>query len=346
MMSITGRQLILYRAGSILYLAQRVRNVPGSLRDMIIRQVRESETRRKNAMISANSCCLCPRMCGADRRKETGYCGCGRRVKVARAALHFWEEPCISGSRGSGTVFFSGCPLGCVYCQNHEISRGCKGKEISVERLAEVFLELQEAGAHNINLVTATPYVHEVCRALDTARAAMHIPVVYNCGGYERVETIRALDGYVDVYLPDIKYMNAELGGRYSGTRDYFEAASAAVTEMIAQTDGLLFDDEGLIQRGVIARHLVLPGAKNDSIEILRWMSDHLPKEKYKLSLMSQYTPPPGLEKFPEINRRVTSLEYDAVVREAVRLGITDGYMQQRSSASAAFTPPFDMTGV
>ena len=285
-------------------------------------------------------------MCGADRRTETGYCGCGSSVKVARAALHFWEEPCISGSRGSGTVFFSGCPLGCVYCQNHDISRGGKGKEISTERLAEVFLELQEAGAYNINLVTATPYVHEVRHALDIARPELRIPVVYNCGGYERAETIRELGGYVDVYLPDIKYMSAELAGRYSGVPDYFDAASAAVAEMIAQTDGLLFDDGGLMQRGVIVRHLVLPGAKNDSIEILRWMSDHLPKEKYKLSLMSQYTPPPGLAGYAEINRRVTSLEYDAVVREAVRLGLTDGYMQQRSSASAAFTPPFDMTGV
>ena len=297
-------------------------------------------------MISADSCALCPRMCGADRRTETGYCGCDSRVKVARAALHFWEEPCISGSRGSGTVFFSGCPLGCVYCQNHEISRSRKGKEISTERLAEIFLELQEVGAHNINLVTATPYVQEVRRALDRARPALRIPVVYNCGGYERVETVRALAGYVDVYLPDIKYMSAELAGRYSDAPDYFDVASAAVAEMVAQTDGLLFDDEGLMQRGVIVRHLVLPGAKNDSIEILRWMSEHLPKGKYQLSLMSQYTPPPGLEGFSEINRCVTSLEYDAVVREAVRLGLTDGYMQQRSSASAAFTPPFDMTGL
>ena len=300
----------------------------------------------EDTMISADGCVLCPRMCGADRRTETGYCGCGSSVKVARAALHFWEEPCISGSRGSGTVFFSGCALGCVYCQNHEISRGCKGKEISTERLAEVFLELQESGAHNINLVTATPYVHEVRRALDMVRTVLHIPVVYNCGGYERVETIHALAGYVDVYLPDIKYMSAGLAGRYSDAPDYFDAAAAAVAEMIAQTDGLLFDDEGLMRRGVIVRHLVLPGAKNDSIEILRWMSDQLPKGKYKLSLMSQYTPPPGLEAFPEINRRVTSLEYDSVVREAMRLGLTDGYMQERSSASASFTPPFDMTGV
>ena len=297
-------------------------------------------------MLSINPCTLCPRQCGADRETNIGYCGCRKAVKAARAALHFWEEPCISGSRGSGTVFFSGCPLGCVYCQNHEISRGHKGKEISTQRLAQVFLELQEQGAHNINLVSATPYVPHIMEALRLARPALNIPVVYNCGGYERVETIRALDGYVDVYLPDIKYMSAELAVRYSGAPDYFDAASAAVIEMIAQTDGLLFDDEGLMRRGVIVRHLVLPGAKNDSIEILRWMSDHLPKGKYKLSLMSQYTPPPGLDGFPEINRRVTSLEYDTVVREAVRLGITDGYMQQRSSASAAFTPPFDMTGV
>ncbi len=297
-------------------------------------------------MLSISHCHLCPRMCGTDRRTEIGYCGCGSSVKVARAALHLWEEPCISGSRGSGTVFFSGCPLGCVYCQNHEISRGGKGKEISTERLAEIFIELQAQGANNINLVTATPYVPYVIQALRAARPALHIPVVYNCGGYERVETIRALAGYADVYLPDIKYKSATLAERYSNAPDYFDAASAAVAEMIAQTGGPEFDDEGLMRRGVIIRHLVLPGAKNDSIEILRWMNDHMPKGKYKLSLMSQYTPPPDLAEYPEINRGVTSLEYDAVVREAVRLGLTDGYMQQRSSASAAFIPPFDGTGV
>lgn len=297
-------------------------------------------------MTETEQCRLCPRMCGIDRRINKGYCRCGAQVRIARAALHFWEEPCISSSRGSGTVFFSGCPLGCVYCQNHEISRGGGGREISPERLAEIFLELQAQGAHNINLVTATPYVHEVCRALGIARPDLRVPVVYNCGGYERVETLRELAGYVDVYLPDIKYKSAELSSRYSNAADYFDIASQAVAEMISQTGSIEYDGEGLMTRGVIVRHLVLPGCVNDSMEILRWISAHLPKGKYKLSLMSQYTPPPGLEGYNEINRRITSLEYDRVVREAVRLGLTDGYMQQRSSASAAFTPPFDMTGV
>ena len=291
-------------------------------------------------------CELCPRRCGADRREKAGFCGCGREVKVARAALHFWEEPCISGSRGSGTVFFSGCPLGCVYCQNFEISRGHIGKAIPVERLAEIFLELQKQGAHNINLVTATPYVPQIISALKLARPALKIPVVYNSSGYERVETLRVLKGFVDVYLPDLKHMSSELARRYSGAADYFEVATRALHEMIEQTDGIEYDSEGLMTRGVIVRHLVLPGARRDSIDILNWVSANLPRGKYLLSLMSQYTPIQGLGAFPEINCRVTSFEYDAVVSEAVRLGLDNGFMQQRGSADTAYIPPFDLTGV
>lgn len=297
-------------------------------------------------MLSVNPCNLCPRECGADRYTQTGYCGCGADIRIARAALHLWEEPCVSGSRGSGTVFFSGCPLGCVYCQNHEISRGGKGKAVSTQRLAEIFLALQAQGAHNINLVTATPYVPQIKQALDLARPALKLPVVYNCGGYERVETIRALAGYVDIYLPDLKYFSGELAQRYSGAGDYFETATAAIREMIAQTGDIRYGEEGLMQRGVIIRHLVLPGARKDSVAILNWMNENLPQEKYLLSLMSQYTPRADLPGYPELNRRVTSLEYTAVVREAVRLGMTDGFMQQRGSASEAFIPPFDLTGV
>lgn len=297
-------------------------------------------------MLSTNPCNLCPRQCGANRDIEKGRCGCGGKIKAARAALHFWEEPCISGSRGSGTVFFSGCTLQCCYCQNHEISHGGFGKEISKERLAEVFLGLQAKGAHNINLVSATPYIPWVCQALDIARPALHIPVVYNCGGYERAETIRALDGYVDIYLPDIKYCSSELSRRYSGAVDYFEVASEAVREMITQTDGLQYDAEGMLQKGVIIRHLVLPGARKDSMAVLQWMAENLPGDKFLLSLMSQYTPTARTKEFPEINRRITSMEYDSVVAEAVRLGLTGGFMQQRSSASEAFIPPFDLEGI
>jgi putative pyruvate formate lyase activating enzyme len=293
-----------------------------------------------------NKCNLCPRQCDANRQKATGYCGCGADVKIARAALHMWEEPCISGSRGSGTVFFSGCPLGCVFCQNHEISRGHRGREISEERLAEVFLELQAQGAHNINLVTATPYVPQVKRALDMARPELNIPVVFNCGGYESAETIKALEGYVDVYLPDLKYMSSDLAKRYSNAADYFDVATKAIEEMVAQTCGIEYDSEGMMRRGVIIRHLVLSGARKDSVAILNWMSENVPRENYLLSLMSQYTPTAGLEDYPEINRRLTSLEYDAVVKEALRLGLTNGFMQQRSSAIESYIPPFDMTGV
>jgi putative pyruvate formate lyase activating enzyme len=296
--------------------------------------------------LSMKACNLCPRHCGVDRRSETGYCGCGADIKIARAALHFWEEPCISGRRGSGTVFFSGCPLGCVYCQNHELSHGRKGKEISEERLAEIFVALQNEGAHNINLVTATPYVPQVIRAVKMARPALRIPVVYNCGGYERVETIRALKDIVDVYLPDLKYGSGALAQRYSSAGDYFETATAAIEEMVAQTGGLEYDGEGMLIRGVIVRHLVLPGARGDSMAILKWMSEHLPKGKYLLSLMSQYTPVAGLRGYPELRRRLTTLEYDSVVNEAVRLGLTDGFMQQRDSANTAYIPPFDLTGV
>lgn len=297
-------------------------------------------------MLSINPCNLCPRQCGVNRDKRTGFCGCGSGIKAARAALHFWEEPCISGTRGSGTVFFSGCTLQCVYCQNHGISREGYGKVISVQHLAEIFLKLQEKGAHNINLVSPTPHLPQICRALESARPALRIPVVFNCGGYERIETIREMAGYADIYLPDIKYSSGELSQRYSGARDYFYVASQAVREMIAQTGAIEYDDEGMMQKGVIIRHLVLPGARRDSMEILRWIAENLPKDKYILSLMSQYTPTDFVKGFPEINRRVTAMEYDSVVAEAVRLGLSSGFMQRRSSADKAYIPPFDLEGI
>lgn len=297
-------------------------------------------------MLCDSPCTLCPRMCRADRRTQTGFCGCGLKPKVARAALHFWEEPCLSGTRGSGAVFFSGCTLRCGYCQNARISAGGFGAEISEARLAEIFLELQEQGAHNLNLVTATQYLPAVLRALGMARPRLHIPVVYNCGGYERVETIRALKGCVDIFLPDFKYMSPALAGRYSHAPDYPVVAAAAVKEMAAQTGAPVFGPDGLLRSGVIVRHLVLPGARRDSMAVLGWLHDNLPAGSFLLSLMSQYTPYQAIDGCPELSRRVTTFEYESVVREALRLGLTDGYRQEKTSAREEYTPPFDLEGV
>jgi putative pyruvate formate lyase activating enzyme len=297
-------------------------------------------------MLSVNPCNLCPRECGVDRVDQLGFCKCSSKLKVARAALHFWEEPCISGNNGSGTVFFSGCTLKCCYCQNFKISSECFGKEISARRLGEIFLELQEKGAHNINLVTATQYITQVLQALDMVKLKLHIPVVYNCGGYERVETIRELKGYIDIFLPDFKYYSNELSWKYSKAKDYFEVTSQAIKEMISQTGGINFDDEGIMQRGVIIRHLVIPGARKDSFLILKWINENLPKDKYLLSLMSQYTPNNKSLEYKELNRRITTFEYKSVVEEAIRLGLSNGFMQEKSSAKEEYTPPFDLEGV
>lgn len=293
-------------------------------------------------MTSYENCTLCPRSCGADRTKSPGLCGGGALPRIARAALHYWEEPCISGTGGSGTIFFSGCNLGCVYCQNRDISRGMTGKEITVRRLSEIFRELEEKGAHNINLVTPTHYVHSITEALDLYRP--HIPVVYNCGGYESLETLGLLQDYVDVYLTDIKYFSPEYSRKYSDAGDYFDTAFAAAEAMIARTGPPIYED-GLMKKGVIIRHLVLPSLRKDSMAVLDRLAE-LPKDSFVLSLMSQYTPIPGLEPFPEINRRVTSFEYNSVVEHAVKLGLTNGYTQDRRSAEKEYTPPFDLTGV
>ncbi|MEY8355773.1 radical SAM protein [Lachnospiraceae bacterium 54-53] len=293
------------------------------------------------------SCSLCPRRCGADRHIKPGLCGCGPAAKAARAALHHWEEPCISGSRGSGTVFFSGCTLGCCFCQNYHISQKHFGRELTDRQLAGIFLKLQEEGAHNINLVTATQYLPSVLKALDLAKPGLTIPVVYNCGGYESEEVIRLLEEYVDVWLPDLKYFSSGLSSRYSKAPDYFAMASKAVKQMIRQTGAPRFDASGtLMTRGVIIRHMVLPGAKEDSIRLLHWMKDELPEGMFYISLLSQYTPFCHSGDFPEINRRITSYEYNKVVDEAVRLGLDQGFMQEKSSAREEYTPPFDLEGI
>ena len=267
-------------------------------------------------------------------------------LKVARAAPHFWEEPCISGSRGSGTVFFSHCALQCCYCQNYPISAGGLGKEITTQRLAEIFLELEAKGVHNLNLVTATQWLPWVLPALRLARQqGCRLPVVYNTGGYETMETVRALAGVVDVWLADVKYVSPALAAEYSGAEDYFAVCSAAVAQMLAQAGPPVYDAQGLLQRGVILRHLALPGALADSKAVLGWMAG-LPAGSFVPSLMSQYTPFYKAAEHKALGRRISSWEYRQVVNTAVELGLTQGYMQQKSSAKEEYTPPFDLEGV
>ena len=299
------------------------------------------------------SCRLCPRGCGVNRYETTGFCGAGTVPKLARAALHLWEEPCISGKRGSGAVFFSGCTLRCCFCQNFSLSHENYGRELpgadgGVSSLSDIFLRLQDEGAETLNLVTPTQYLPTVLRSLDRVKHRLSIPVVLNCGGYETVETIRMLAGYIDVYLPDFKYAGSVPAKRYSAAGDYPERALAAISEMIAQCGEKEIDTrpEGeILKRGVIIRHMVLPSLRKDSIAALRLLHDTLPEHHWLLSLMSQYTPFYKAKLFPELNRRLTSFEYDSVLKEAQRLDLR-GYMQARTSAKEEYTPPFDLSGV
>lgn len=311
-------------------------------------------------------CTLCPRNCMTDRANgETGVCGQTKQLKVARAALHYWEEPCISGKGGSGAVFFSGCPLHCVFCQNHNIANGTAGKPISQERLCEIFLELQEKGANNINLVTPGHFVPQIIPALTCARRqGLMLPVVYNTSSYESVDTIRRLDGLVDVYLPDFKYMSAELSAKYSHAADYSKAAKAAVAEMVRQTGAAVFAPEEhagsladdttdfdpveagwLMKRGTIVRHLLLPGCTEDSKAVIRYLYETYGNTVY-ISIMSQFTPLAGLERYPELNRRVTDEEYEEVVDYALGLGVECGFIQEGDTAEESFIPEFDGEGV
>ena len=286
-------------------------------------------------------CELCPRRCGSDRTKSVGYCGGGANVKIARAALHFWEEPCISGTGGSGTIFFSGCPLKCVYCQNYDISHGNYGAEITVDRLGEIMLELRDKGAANINLVSPTQYVPQIIGALDKVKHTLNIPIVYNTGGYENVSTIEMLNGYVDVYLPDMKYSASEYSLLYSYAEDYFDTAMTAVSAMLSQVGKYEFDGD-MLRRGVMIRHMVLPGGRHDSIEILNGISRNFGGDVL-LSLMCQYTPngkTPG-----KLARKLTKFEYTSVLDTAVSLGL-NGYMQSRESADKGFIPDFNLEGV
>lgn len=293
-----------------------------------------------------SSCTLCPRRCKANRTQRAGVCGAAGQLMVARAALHHWEEPCISGTRGSGTVFFSGCSLKCCYCQNYKISQEYLGKAIDAARLAEIFLELQQKGAHNINLVTATQWLPWVLKALEQARdRGLALPIVYNTGGYETPETVQLLNGVVDVWLTDVKYVSPELSSRYSAAPDYFEVCSRAVRQMIRQTGAPRFDENGLLQQGVILRHLALPGALTDSKAVLNFMAS-LPAGSFLPSLMSQYTPFHKALKMKPLDRRISTWEYRQVVNHAIDLGLSEGYMQQKSSAKEEYTPPFNLEGI
>lgn len=336
------------------------------------------------------NCMLCPRECSVNRKKgEMGVCGQTAAIKAARAALHMWEEPCISGQNGSGTVFFSGCNLGCIFCQNHNIATGKAGIEISIERLAEIFLELQEKGANNINLVTAGHFVSQVVGALKLAKQqGLYLPVVYNTSSYEKVETLRLLEGYVDIYLPDLKYVDSAISSRYSHAADYFTCASAAIAEMVRQVgepefvferaagkegssaefladekkkiseqqNNMIFDaaeyqerseagESLLMRKGVIVRHLVMPDCVEDSKRVISYLLKTYGGQIF-ISIMNQYTPLPQCREYPELSRRVTEAEYDAVVDYAIELGIENGFIQEGDVAEESFIPEFDGEGI
>ncbi|HAX65808.1 MAG TPA: radical SAM protein [Eubacterium sp.] len=292
-------------------------------------------------------CLLCPRKCGINRSTgQTGVCGVSSEIKVARAALHYWEEPCISGKRGSGAVFFSGCSLHCVFCQNREISDGKAGKVISKERLSDIFMELAVKGANNINLVTPGQYIPDIVWAVNDAKSrGMKLPIIYNTSGYENVTELKLLEGIVDVYLPDFKYMDSTLSARYSRAKDYPSVAKQALSEMVRQQPDVVIDDAtGLIQKGVIVRQLLLPGHVNDAKAVLKHLHDTYHDHVY-ISMMSQFTPI-ALKDYPEINRTVTRREYERLVDYALKIGITNAFIQEGDVAKDSFIPAFDCEGV
>lgn len=286
-------------------------------------------------------CNLCPRNCMVDRTKSVGFCKAPEGIYIARASLHQWEEPCISGENGSGTVFFSFCPLKCVFCQNYSLSHENKGKKISIEELAKTFLMLQSQNAHNINLVTPTHYVPQIIEALKIAKSSgLSIPIVYNTSGYESVDTLKKLEGYIDVYLPDFKYFSNELAKKYSNVQNYFEIATNAVKEMFRQVGEFSIDENGLIKQGLIVRHLILPGYIEDSKNVISHIYD-LFRDKIYISIMNQYTPLPHIKAYPEINRKITDDEYDKVIEFALSLGIENAFIQEGDTASESFIPDF-----
>ena len=287
-------------------------------------------------------CTLCPRKCGSDRQNgKYGFCGAGGRIKIARCALHMWEEPCISGKSGSGAVFFSHCTMKCAFCQNYKISHTGNGYYLTGDELADEFLRLQNEGAHNINLVTPSHYAPLIIRALDTAKSrGLSLPVVYNCGGYESVKTLKMMNGYVDVYMPDMKYYNDKYAVKYSSAPDYFRTCAAAIDEMFRQSGKNQFDENGIMTRGVLVRHMLLPGLLLDSKRILDYLHTTYDDDIY-ISIMSQYIPSGDLERFPELNRKIDPRAYDALVDYCAKIGITNAFVQDIDSSDEGFIPDF-----
>lgn len=299
-------------------------------------------------MEQQRNCHICPRNCtGMNNADKIGVCGVPRnRIRIARAALHMWEEPCISGNAGSGAVFFSGCPLRCIYCQNYEIAGGKVGKEITMERLTDIFLELQEQGAANINLVTPTHYTPQIIPALERAKEqGLHLPIVYNCSGYEKLETLQKLNGLIDIYLTDFKYMDTEVAKRFSRAEDYPQVAQIALEEMVRQQGEPVFDAQGMMQQGVIVRHLLLPNHLKNGKEVVRYVYETYGNQVY-LSLMNQYTPLPQVADIPELNRKVTKREYESLIDYAIYLGVENGFIQEGETAEESFIPSFNNEGV
>lgn len=293
-------------------------------------------------MTDTEKCRMCPRRCGTDRMTGRGFCGADSLVRIARVGLHAWEEPCISYGKGSGTVFFSGCSLKCVYCQNCEISSGLRGRDIESGELSDIFLKIRDMGAVNLNLVNPTHYSWDITLALERVKDELGIPVVYNTGGYDSVETLKLFEGLVDIYLPDIKYRSSEYSLKYSGAADYFEAASKAILEMHRQVGYPTFDRDGHMTRGVLVRHLVLPSLYRDSFGVLDFLAQNFDVSKLYVSIMRQYFPTHKAQEFPELSRKLTTLEYEKVLSYAERLGIVNGFSQEKDSAKQQYVPDFD----
>ncbi len=301
----------------------------------------------RNAENEYSSCRLCPRNCGADRNVAKGYCRELNKLHVARAALHMWEEPCISGKEGSGTVFFSGCNMGCVFCQNKAISRGETGKIIDEDRLVDIFFELKEQGANNINLVTGDIFIPTIRCAIDIARQkGLDIPFLLNTSSYLTLDTVKSLEGLIDIYLPDFKYIRDEDAIRYSNAPGYVAAAKTAIAEMVRQHPSCVFDENGvMLKKGVVVRHLLMPGMLIQAKLVTKYLYDTYGDSIY-ISLMNQFTPNGELEAFPEINRKITDREYMSLVEYAQNLGVVNGFVQEGETAKESFIPEFDLRGV